>query len=388
MRISRKLTTFTLVLTGALAACVDQPPLAVLSPESLHPREKEILAQLEGISYTGPVMITQQTPIDSRGARPTSWTLSLPEAGVTTLRAALGTNNPGAVALRTILSPAQTDDPEQIDPANNTPTNQLTSASVIRPSILNCPNIGRSRMNMRTALFAYDYQAGTWYRLTQAEILETRLVPRANAAGHYHGGVTETPVRVGTVDPAAGMMTDGVWPATWLVPEFAQEITFQNLVKYTPRETPDETRTDWFYGTSPNVSRFTGLARIPANPQHYDRVGGTATHPENLNDWAHPELVDKMQEAARLYFLATGDRSRVNDMSLQYGGRFDIGGGWGGSHSEHRFADVDTRPYNWSERGRLQFQVALLAAGFARQKILVEGDHFHVRADASPYPCR
>jgi hypothetical protein len=35
-----------------------------------------------------------------------------------------------------------------------------------------------------------------------------------------------------------------------------------------------------------------------------------------------------------------------------------------------------------------QFQVALLTAGFARNKVIVEGDHFHIRADASRYPCR
>jgi hypothetical protein len=159
-------------------------------------------------------------------------------------------------------------------------------------------------------------------------------------------------------------------------------------VRYQPREAPDETRTEWFYGTSPNVSRFTGLVRVPPNTEHYDRVGGTSTHPEHLNDWGHPELVQKIQEAARLYHLATGDRSRINDMSLQYGGRFDIAGAWGGSHHEHRFADVDTRPYNWSDRGRAAFQIALLAAGFSDRRIHIESDHFHVRADASPYPCR
>jgi hypothetical protein len=388
MRFSRTLTLVSVVLTGALAACADQPPLAVLGPASMHPREKEILAQLEGIEYRGPVMITLQTPIDSRGEHSASWTLSLPDAGISSLRAALTANDPHAVTLRGINSSQEISDPEQIDLANNTPTHQIAAGGLVQPSILRCPQIGRSRLNKRAGLFAYDTQVGTWYRLTQAEILETRLVPRTNAGGHHHSGVDESPVRVGTVEPAAGMMTDGVWAATWLVPEFAQEITFRSLVRYQPREAPDETRTEWFYGTSPNVSRYTGLARVPPNPAHYDRVGGTSTHPEHLNDWGHPELVQKIQEAARLYHLSTGDRSRINDMSLQYGGRFDIAGSWGGSHHEHRFADVDTRPYNWSERGRIGFRAALLAAGFSRAKIHLEGDHFHVRADASPFPCR
>lgn len=376
------------ILLAALAACADQAPLGVIQPERFHPQESLILKQLEGLGYRGPVMITHNTPVDDRGPQTGAWSLSLPSGGVAAVERAVAANSAEAVALRAALQAAEVTDPELIDPANNTPTSELTSGSVIRPSIMNCPQIGRSRLNMRTGLFAYDSEAGEWYRLMEATILETRLVPRANAAGHYHGGTDETPARVGSVDPASGVMTDGVWPATWLVPEFAQEINFQNLVRYRPREAPDEERTDWFYGTSPNASRFTGLVRMPPNPDHYDRVGGTSTHPEHLNDWGHPELVQKMQEAARLYHLATGDRSRVNDMSLQYGGRFDIGAAWGGSHHEHRFADVDTRPYNWSERGRFQFQATLLAAGFPRSKFIVEGDHFHVRGNASPYPCR
>lgn len=373
----------------ALVACADQPRLTSPQPETLHPRERQLLAQLEGIGYSGSVMITQQVAVDSRGEQPASWTISLPERGNDLVRRALAGGDPHAFALRNILEQStEVTDPEGIDPANNTPTGELTASSVIRPSVLNCAPIGRSRMNMRTALFAYDTRTNQWYRLQEADILETRLVPRANAAGHYHGGVDENPLRVGTVEPTAGRMPNWVWESAWLVPEFSQEITFQNLVTYIPREEPDVTRTDWFYGTSPNASRFTGLARVPPNPAHYDRVGGTAAHPEHLNDWGHPELVQRIQDAARLYHLSTGDRSRINDMSLQYGGRFDIGAGWGGSHREHRFAEVDTRPSNWSERGRTQFNVALLAAGFAREKIIVEGDHFHVRANASPYPCR
>lgn len=388
MRKPRSTTAPAVLLLAALAACADQAPLGVIQPERFHPQESLILTQLEGLGYRGAVMITHNTPVDGRGPQTGSWTLSLPSGGVTAMERATAANGAQSVALRAALQAAEVTDPELIDPANNTPTAQLTAGSVIRPSIMNCPQIGRSRLSMRTGLFAYDPKAGEWYRLIEATILETRLVPRANAAGHHHDGTDETPARVGSVEPASGTMTDGVWPATWLVPEFAQEINFENLVRYRPREAPDEERTDWFYGTSPNASRVTGLVRIPPNPDHYDRVGGTSTHPEHLNDWGHPELVQKMQDVARLYHVASGDRSRINDMSLQYGGRFDIGAAWGGSHHEHRFADVDTRPYNWSERGRFQFQAALLAAGFPRSKFIVEGDHFHVRGNASPYPCR
>jgi hypothetical protein len=100
------------------------------------------------------------------------------------------------------------------------------------------------------------------------------------------------------------------------------------------------------------------------------------------------EDAERLSVVVALAVTFVDDRSPVDDMSLQYGGRFDIAGGWGGSHYEHRFADVDTRPYNWSERGRAAFQIALLAAGFSDRKIHIESDHFHVRAKASPYPCR
>ncbi|HEX2210121.1 MAG TPA: hypothetical protein VHG93_20770 [Longimicrobium sp.] len=44
---------------------------------------------------------------------------------------------------------------------------------------------------------------------------------------------------------------------------------------------------------------------------------------------------------------------------------------------------MDTRPYNWTPAGRHRFQAALVAAGFPAAKIVVEGNHFHVRANAS-----
>lgn len=71
--------------------------------------------------------------------------------------------------------------------------------------------------------------------------------------------------------------------------------------------------------------RVQGLTRIPLNSGIYSRMGGTDIHPEDFNDWATQELVDSLTSAATAYKAATNTIMRVNDASLMFGGKFDIG---------------------------------------------------------------
>jgi hypothetical protein len=84
--------------------------------------------------------------------------------------------------------------------------------------------------------------------------------------------------------------------------------------------------------------------------QNYVKVGGTCEQhgprddtqyqncrdPDN-NHWGTDRLVQTIQAIAYTYnSLHLGVRLRVNDMSLPYGGLFDVDGNWGPEHREHR----------------------------------------------------
>ncbi|HEU0077289.1 MAG TPA: hypothetical protein VFQ76_06545, partial [Longimicrobiaceae bacterium] len=273
MQSTRTLAAPALLLACTLTACVEQIPTSVLAPQALHPRERQILAQLDGLDYRGPVMITEQRGVDDLGEHPAVWTLGLPEDGMRLLANATAAGNPHAAALRSVLAAAETADPEQVDAGNNTPTSQLNAGNGIRPSSLACGR--QSVMNMHTRLFTANWSTGQWELIQEADILATRLTPRANAAGHYHSGTTISAARVGTMVPEAGRMTGGVWDHDWQVPEFSQEFKLSLQARFAPPENPGTLVTAWFYVEEPYVSRYTGLVRIPPNEQFYDRVGGT-----------------------------------------------------------------------------------------------------------------
>jgi murein endopeptidase len=92
-----------------------------------------------------------------------------------------------------------------------------------------------------------------------------------------------------------------------------------------------------------------GLELLPES-QNYVRVGGTCEHhglrddtqyqncrdPDN-NHWGTNRLVQAIQAIAYAYdSLHPGVRLRVNDMSLPFGGLFDVDGNWRPEHKEHR----------------------------------------------------
>ena len=210
MRMTRNRAAPVLLLACMLAACVDHPPTSVLAPESLPARERQALAQLKALGYRGPVMFTESRAVDALGEHPLFWTLGVNEQGVRLLADARAAKSPHAAALDGVLAASESTDPDQIDAGNNTPTSQLAGKGIL-PSIRSSRCNSISTMNIRTRLYVSDWSTGQFVQLQEADILELRFTPRANAAGHYHGGSTISDVRVGTFTPASGRMTGGVW---------------------------------------------------------------------------------------------------------------------------------------------------------------------------------
>lgn len=77
----------------------------------------------------------------------------------------------------------------------------------------------------------------------------------------------------------------------------------------------------------------------------YNLIGATTKHPDGW--YVTPGVRTALQTIASRYFAETGLRLDYNDASLVWGGKFDIDGSWGGSHSQHREGiHIDVR--HWS----------------------------------------
>lgn len=107
----------------------------------------------------------------------------------------------------------------------------------------------------------------------------------------------------------------------------------------------------------------------------YDLIGQTTSHPEN--HYGTASLIASLRGLAQAYAIAfPGHRLGYNDMSLQFGGLFDIGAGWSPPHRSHRLGtDVDLRLVPARHRQALRHLIKQSGIN----TILVEGDHWHLR---------
>ena len=158
------------------------------------------------------------------------------------------------------------------------------------------------------------------------------------------------------------------------------------------------------------TARVPGLQALPSSSD-YAEIGGTANHhgppgyADDDNHWAHPSVVTNLQDIAREWreiARASGTQDslqaplKINDLSLPWGGRFDIAGQWNGSHETHRVGrDADIRTTrNLSTRhgilltydeelgriGNIDFEELCLDTGASGIEIHGTGtnEHYHV----------
>jgi hypothetical protein len=265
--------------------------------------------------------------------------------------------------------------------------------------------VAQSLVSYRFSFLSYDPKVDDWYTVQSGTIDRSYIRARDSSSGHWHGSADTNqlhiPSRVGTLVPATGAFSAGSWQTQWRVPEVSNEVSFAFQV--TEIGGPNDGQQDWFYSFVDDADRFTGLQRIPENPARYMRLGGTGVHPEAFNDWGTADIITRIQNVANSYFKKAADLTRVNDIALFYGGRFDIGRTsgspgvftacgdfspatcWQFSHFEHRFGtEVDINPEKKADPVYRAKFYALLLAEFITVK--VEGDHYHARGAGSPYP--
>jgi len=363
---------------------------------------QQIGGLLRSAGYDGPFAISVSVPVE-RGRR------GRPVKGLLLTRRALDLLKGNPALERALLSccaPAslvEPTHPDSIDPANNTKPSGINIR--VLPSTLNRPN-GQSTLQTNYTFLNFKPGTDSVYAVPGGQVLSHRILARIRAGGHWHGdSLAERTLnrRIGTL-----LVPDSTFQGTllthWLVPEVAGEMNSEFVLREIGG--PNDGDTAAFFSLKPFAIRTTGFVRLPANDTLYLRQGGTTVHPEDFNDWGLDELVTAIIQTATEYKARTGQLARINDMSLFYGGKFDIWrkvgqtnldcvsnqpqNCWGGptadtiSHAEHRHGtEVDLNPeFNPTAVNRRTF-VRILNLHFAH--VRPEGNHYHGRSASSPY---
>lgn len=122
-------------------------------------------------------------------------------------------------------------------------------------------------------------------------------------------------------------------------------------------------------------SGIEGLALLSAG-SGYTLVGATAKH--GTNHFAVPEVLSAIPLLASDYRaeFPKDPSLLVNDISLRYGGLFDIGGDWAAPHITHRSGyHVDMQKSTIPAAHQARFEELAAKHG---ARILVEGTHYHL----------
>jgi hypothetical protein len=130
---------------------------------------------------------------------------------------------------------------------------------------------------------------------------------------------------------------------TGSIPNGLTDAVGELRVNYSPSEFAGVYRIEAGCGGCSNVASTTVTVRVPglvalppdsAVPPRYVLVGSTSTHPSN--HFFTTEALEALDDIVALLHSAGWGVVGVNDASLSWGGRFDISGGWAGSHYDHR----------------------------------------------------
>lgn len=122
-------------------------------------------------------------------------------------------------------------------------------------------------------------------------------------------------------------------------------------------------------------SGIEGLALLSAG-SGYALIGATAKH--GTNHYATSAALSAIPLIASEYHAAfpKDQDLLVNDISLRYGGLFDIGGDWAAPHITHRFgSQVDLQKSTIPADHQAKFEELAAKHG---ARILIEGTHYHL----------
>jgi hypothetical protein len=191
----------------------------------------------------------------------------------------------------------------------------------------------------------------------------------ANSGGHDHHDANRPNGSLGGSGGTPNVVTGNTGTTGFVFGFTAAEISGSHEIAATCTDcTPD----------GPNTVRVmvSGLQELGPGAD-YDLVGDTTPHPRN--HYGTASLIASLRILAQAYAQAfPGNRLAYNDMSLEFGGLFDIRADWRPPHRSHRLGtDVDLRLVPPGQRQALRHLIRQSGIG----TILVENNppHWHLR---------
>jgi len=179
---------------------------------------------------------------------------------------------------------------------------------------------------------------------------------------HYHHN-SQRPK--GSFYPEEGQTIWGCVPTTWIAPLVSGAHPIMAVFAH--------------YGAAYATAYVgVGLFELPS-ANYFNKEGGTPEHPHN--HWGTWNAVGGVLAITEEFNRVTGITPHVNDMSLPWGGRFDLGpayGGvwWGPPHHEHMWGTNADIPYSKLDPYRDTFLQIAIDYG---ADYLAESTHYHLR---------
>ncbi|GIV17625.1 MAG: hypothetical protein KatS3mg022_3060 [Armatimonadota bacterium] len=194
--------------------------------------------------------------------------------------------------------------------------------------------------------------------------------PLQYSGGHQHHSSRPA----GTCTPWQGILVGG-WSTTYV----ASTISGEEQIRVIPSAS-------FPFNPQPQTPAGRVRVRVPnlqdlSPGEGYTLVGITATH--QSNHWAASDVITNLQSIARDFRIECGSQSgylalNYNDISLIWGGLFDIRADWTPPHHEHRrgrevdFSNADDLP------PALQTTLRNIIQRYSG-RVLNESNHWHVR---------
>ena len=197
------------------------------------------------------------------------------------------------------------------------------------------------------------------------------------AFGHEHSEGMPTTVPIG--GPACQRNIPGNTPVSWqfLTPEFASELKATLSLSGWCSETIEQTA----------IVAIAGLEELGPSP-HYVLEGEKPWHP--WNHYAVPQFRAQLDQMAAAWNLECpfSEVVHFNDMSLPWGGLFDVNQNWRLPHRGHRYgtnADVSKRRVKYGNRLKFINNLCQYARVQSEGDAPEEAPHYHLTQKNSTY---
>lgn len=210
------------------------------------------------------------------------------------------------------------------------------------------------------------YDSATGQTITHCNI-SIKVKAISGSGGHKHSKGARP---MGSVSPASGNSgASGILYFNYTSPEVSGNIEIT--------VTGSKSGYTFLPGVGQVLVGVKGLALLKAGAD-YNLVGQTSTHP--VNHYGVPAFHQKLVSLAKQYRSAfPGSKLNFNDMSLVFGGLFDIKGAWKPAHAEHRIGfSEDLRLVPSTHRAKLELMLKSLGLGIHKEE---KTNHWHIRFD-------